>query len=423
MQKQKINIWWARKDLRIDDNMSLFFCSQQKLPLLPIYIFEKEQIKKLGKNNKRINFIFQRVLKLKELLQTRGADLAVFYGNPGDVFHFLIINYRINDVYASVEDYTEYSIKRDKELSKAVNLKILNDRFIFEPDKILSQKGTPYKIFTHFKNAVYPHLDMHLDRFDMQTNPSKADFPYYKWLIKIDKGTMESLPLDLNSINFVSQNLHFEGALKEPIELLKRFESLIDDYSEKRDFPVLNHTSLLSAHLSIGSIGVREIIRFFKGNKNIEKFTTELLWREFFQYILFHFPYSETENLNKNYRIKWLEPSESLCNRITTGNTGIPLIDAGIRQLIKEGFMHNRVRMIMASYLTKDLKIDWRWGEKFFAEHLIDYEPASNIGNWQWNAGVGADPRGFYRKFNPQLQAKKFDPQNIYIARYLSDKN
>lgn len=413
MTKMKIDITWFRRDLRVKDNPVLSF---PELPVLPIFIFDKNILKDLPKNDKRLTFVFDNVLKLKNDLKKLGLDLAIFYGEPKEVFEFISKKYEIRKIFAS-GDNDNYARQRDETIKLKYDFNLVYDNFLINPESIYNSEGQIYKVFSHFEKAVINFVpELSSIKYSPKENLKCVDFEFSK-IISVDKD-VQLLPIDINSIGFERQTLTFDGAIKSPFELLKRFENLIDSYAEKRDYPSLNSTSLLSAHLRFGTVSIREVFRWALENDKSKKFISELIWREFFNYILYHRPDSEFENFRKDIVIRW-ENNEEMFNAWRSGLTGFPLVDAGIRQLEAEGYIHNRVRMVVASFLTKNLHIDWRWGEKHFSLKLLDYEASSNIGNWQWNAGTGTDTK--LRFFNPFLQSKKFDPEGDYIKTYLPE--
>lgn len=415
---EKIHIIWFRRDLRTEDNPILNF--DFKFKILPIFIFDKNILEKLSRNDRRITYIFDQVSRLKKELQEISLDLAIFYGKPLEVLEFLSNRFEIVDIIAST-DNDPYSKHRDNEISKKFNLNIIFDNFLINPETIKSKEGKIYTVFTHFKNAVKDILEQYRNY-----NPRKlsnkhilANYNYFDKIIEIDGLSFFAKPIEINSIGFFRQKIIFEGAIKTPKELLEELEKFVHNYDTLRNYPYLRGTSLLSTHLRFGSISIRKLLNWaFRFNAH--SFISELIWREFFNYILFNFPNTITENLQKNVQIEWKNSAEHY-ERWKSGQTGIPLVDAGIRELIETGYMHNRVRMVVASFLTKNLLIDWKLGEEFFANYLFDYETSSNVGNWQWVAGVGTDPRSATRIFNPFLQSKKFDPDCTYIYKYVPE--
>ncbi|MCX7909776.1 MAG: DNA photolyase family protein [Ignavibacteria bacterium] len=415
---EKINIAWFRRDLRISDNPVLNYTSE--LPLLPIFIFDKDILKNLPTTDRRITFIFDQVISLKNELAKFNSNLAIFYGKPIDIFNYLSQNHYINSIFAST-DNDPYSKARDNEISKSYNLILIFDNFLVNPEDVKTNEGTTYKIFSHYKNSVKGLIEK-LKYYHRLQIPNKINTPNYNGfevLTEIDNGKIIVKPLTIESLGFERQKIIFEGAIKSPKKLLEEFSTTVNNYQELRNFPSLRGTSLLSTHLRFGTISIRELVSWaYKQNAN--SFIDELIWREFFNYILFHYPETTYENFQKNIIVNW-QNNPVYFERWKNAETGIPLVDAGIRELTQTGFMHNRIRMVVASFLTKNLLIDWKLGEEFFSRYLFDYETSSNIGNWQWVAGVGTDPRSAYRIFNPFLQSKKFDPNCDYIFKFVPE--
>lgn len=415
---EKVNIVWFRRDLRIEDNPILNNVSTHKV--LPIFIFDKNILDKLTPDDRRVTFIFDQVISLKRNLQKHKLNLAIFFGRPVEVLNFLSKKFEINTIFAST-DNDPYSKLRDEEVSKRFPLKIVFDNFLINPEKVKTNQGNIYTVFTHFKNAVKDLVEQYRNYSPIKFLPNLilAEYDHYNSIVEVDGSIFLEKPIEIQSIGFIRQNLTFEGVLKSPKELLDAFSEIVQNYDNLRNFPYLRGTSLLSIHLRFGTISIRELLNWALRH-NAYSYVSELIWREFFNYILFHFPETITENLQKNVSIEWQNNLEYL-ERWKNGETGIPLVDAGIRELIQTGYMHNRVRMVVASFLTKNLLIDWKLGEEFFARYLLDYETSSNIGNWQWVAGVGTDPRSATRIFNPFLQSKKFDPDCTYIYKYVPE--
>lgn len=415
MEREKIEVLWFKRDLRIKDN-PIF--SRANLKVLPVFIFDENILKDLPENDKRVNFIFERIIKLKNKLKEKKLDLAVFSGKPEEIFDFLSKNFEIYKIYSS-SDNEKYSRERDERIKKNYPMEVVYDSFLIEPEKIYTKEGKPYKIYSFFKEKAIDFLEKEpLVNYKFPEKLKIPDFDFEK-IIFIKDGKIEKLPLEIESIGFKKEKINFEGAVKEPEELLERFENLIENYGEERNFPFKNSTSLLSTHLRFGTISIREVFRWTKKNKNSKIFIQELLWREFFNYLFYYFPDMENYGL-REIKINWVN-DEKIFQRWKDGKTGVPLVDAGLRQLEVEGFIHNRVRMVSADFLVKNLKINWKWGEEHFGLKLMDYEKSSNVGNWQWIAGIGADPKSLWRKFNPFIQSKKYDPDCFYIKKYVPE--
>ncbi|MCT7910416.1 DNA photolyase family protein [Arcobacter lacus] len=398
-------ILWFRRDLRVSDSAIL---ANAKDEVLPIFIFDKNILEKLSKDDKRVTFIYKSILKLKEDLKNIGLDLSIFYGTPKEVFENLK-NKGFDSVLCSV-DFDDYSKKRDEEISKIIPMKTFTDSFIIHPKDVLKKDETPYKVFTPFyKSLNFIWESESLVLFERNKNLKKIEFDY------------EIVPT-LKELGFIEQKLP-EFLEKSADELTNEFSLKISNYQEDRDFFYKNATSSLAVHLRFGLISPRELFNKIKKVRAIQSqkdfYIRELFWREFYNYILYHFPKSEFENLNE-IKVNWSLNEENF-QKWCEGNTGVPLIDAAMRYFNQTGTIHNRLRMIVSSYLTKNLLIDWKRGEEYFASKLLDYEASSNIGSWQWAASTGADSVPYFRIFNPYLQSAKFDKDAIFIKSVIPE--
>lgn len=394
----KISIFWFRRDLRLSDNVGLSEALKSGLPILPIFIFDERILEELPKDDPRVNFIYDELAKLNKQLSKHKSGIKIFKGNPLETWKEIIAEYDIAQVFLN-KDYEPYAIKRDLAIEEflaenGVQFKAFKDQVIFEEDEIVKDDGKPYTVFTPFKNKWLKTVEAHhftvakleKDHF----LPRKNDFPK-----KSDLGIEKS------------------GIKVKPFRL-----DVVKDYAEHRDYPTID-TSYLSPHLRFGTIGIREL--FSKIPKTADVFRSELIWREFFMQILFHFPKSVHNNFKSKYDgIQWRN-NEDEFQAWCEGKTGYPLVDAGMRQLNETGYMHNRVRMVTASFLIKHLLIDWRWGEAYFAKKLLDFELSSNVGNWQWAAGTGCDAAPYFRIFNPIEQLKKYDKDLKYVRSWVKD--
>ena len=403
--KPTIAVFWFRRDLRLHDNAGLYHALKSGNKVLPLFIFDTDILDQLeDKRDRRINFIHQSLLLLQSRLQAFGSDLQVKHGKPLEVWKALLDTFAISDVFTN-HDYEPYAISRDEAIrdylfSKNITLHTFKDQVIFERNEVLKDDGTPYVVWTPYSKKWKEKLN----EFYLKS------YPVYDY-----SGNFLSLPAapmpSLTEIGFEDTNDDF------PTPVLN--DELIRNYQNTRDFPAIAGTSRLSVHLRFGTVSIREITRQAKFLN--EKFLNELIWREFYQMILWHFPHVTRQSFRKEYEdISWRNDErefELWCN----GRTGYPIVDAGMRELNATGFMHNRVRMITASFLTKDLLIDWRWGEAYFAKKLLDFELASNNGGWQWAAGTGVDAAPYFRIFNPASQAMKFDPGGIYIRKWVQE--
>lgn len=387
-----MNIFWFRRDLRLEDNVGLFHALQSGEEVLPIFIFDENILSQLSNDDSRVTFIHQQLVKIQNQLNKLGKSLAVFYGDPFEVYNKILTENEITSVYTN-HDYEPYARKRDLELyylfkEYNIEFKTSKDQVIFEKSEVVKDDGTPYVVYTPYSNKWK-------ERF------KKTQLASYNSEDYLDKITLHSYPfLSLSAIGFVESNLSVT-----PYDIS---DSLIDNYEATRNFPALNKTSYLGIYLRFGAVSIRKMVAKALESNN-ETFLKELIWREFFMQILWHFPHTVNKSFKAKYdEIQWSN-NEALFQKWCEGKTGYPFVDAGMRELNATGHMHNRVRMIVASFLCKHLLIDWRWGETYFAQKLLDYEQASNVGNWQWAAGSGVDAAPYFRIFNPTEQIKKFD--------------
>ena len=390
-------ILWFRRDLRIHDSMLL----AQSGEVLPIFIFDKHILDALEKNDARVCFIFHAVLKLKADLQTLGLDLAIFYSTPIEVFTKLS-KLGFDGVYASV-DYDAYARKRDEQISSILPFYPLNDSYIYEPEEVLKSDGTPYLVFTpYYKAGKHLYTQFHALSY---TKGKHTLFPFsYK------------NEITLESMGFIDTKLSYES----PSSKLNTLRSKITHYSIDRDFLALDATSHLSMDLRFGTLSIREVLRTLialkKEGMDTEPFFRQLVFRDFYAYLLYHFPSLAW----KNYKYETpTDFNEAYFKAFCTAQTGYPLIDAGVQELLQTGDMHNRVRMVVGSFFTKHLMLPWQKGEAFFAKYLMDYDASANILSWQWCAGTGIDPQPYFRIFNPYAQSKTYDKDAIYIKKYL----
>ncbi len=399
----EIAIWWLRRDIRIEDNLALLRALESGYPVLPLFIFDREILSGLSPDDLRVEFIIREVNKLSGILAGQGFDFQVETGSPLEVFKKLTVNYAVMHVFASV-DYEPYSIKRDHLIEEFLKTKgcwfhRLTDHVVFNPDRVIKENGTPYQVFTPYKKNWLKVLETQgLDYYPSETLLAHL-LPLNRPWEKVEK--LEG---------FIRQDFQFPSI--EP-DL-----DTITNYHLHRDFPGVRGTSRLGIHLRFGTLSIRKLTRLALSYN--ATFLSELIWREFYQMILFFYPSVVTRSFKPEYdQIQWLNREDDI-DAWSSGRTGYPLVDAGIKELLATGFMHNRVRMVTASFLTKHLLVDWRFGEAFFAAHLLDYELASNNGGWQWAAGSGCDAAPYFRVFNPELQAKRFDPQAVYCKQWLT---
>lgn len=403
--KPSLNIFWFRRDLRLADNAGLFHALQQKAPVLPIFIFDTEILDRLDdKQDRRVQFIHQALLNINDSLQKVESGIQMFHGKPVDVISQLTEKYNVEAIFTN-HDYEPYAKERDQKIANILNSKEIafhtfKDNVIFEKSEITKDDGLPYTVFTPYSR---------------------------KWKASLKDGSFNSYDSFRLLANFININplllslkqIGFQASDK-PFPSNDIQSDLIKHYANRRDIPGIPGTSKLGVHLRFGTISIRALANI---SSNLsESFLNELIWRDFYQMILWHFPHiGQGKAFKPAYdQIEWRRDAgefEKWCN----GNTGYPIVDAGMRELNETGFMHNRIRMVTASFLCKHLLLDWRLGESYFAQKLLDFDFASNNGGWQWAAGSGCDAAPYFRIFNPYLQTKKFDPDFAYIKRWVPE--
>jgi deoxyribodipyrimidine photo-lyase len=404
-KQQSCVIFWFRRDLRLKDNIGLYRALQSGKPVLPVFIFDEEILKPLPANDHRLAFIYDVISSMHSTLNVEGGrGVLVQKGQPLEVFKNLLEAYRVEAVYCN-QDHEPYGIRRDESISgylkeKGIGFYSFTDHLITEKGEILTAEGNPYRVFTPYSRAWKSNLQTnHTNHFSSED--------YLSVVLKQKEWNFPSLA----SIGFQTSEL------KAPA--LKIDDEIISKYDQTRDIPSLEGTSRLGVHLRFGTISIRELVR--KALKLNETFLNELIWREFYAMILWHYPRVVDEAFKPAYdRILWRDAEDEF-ELWKTGMTGFPMVDAGMRQLNATGYMHNRLRMVVASFLSKHLLIDWRWGEAYFAEKLFDFELSSNNGGWQWSAGTGCDAAPYFRIFNPASQQKKFDPQQRFIRQWIPE--
>ena len=404
--KEKITFFWFRRDLRLHDNAGLYYALRSENPVVPVFIFDKIILDDLdNKHDGRLMFIHQTIEGIQKELRELGSDILVIYGKPEEVWKDLVDKYDIAVVYTNT-DYEPYATERDTAVSKILRtkeaqLKAYKDQVIFEKKEILTGQDTPYTVFTPYSRM----WKQKSNDFYLSSYPTKKYFKnFFKW-----KGS--EIPT-LSEMGFEKTDTDFPSS-EVPEDLLK-------NYNKERDFPALEATSRIGIHLRFGTVSIRELAR--EAQQHSGTFLNELIWRDFYQQILSNFPHV---GKGKAFRapyddIEWGYDKEAF-QKWCDGKTGYPLVDAGMRQLNAIGFMHNRVRMVTASFLSKHLLINWRLGEAYFAEKLLDYDLAANNGGWQWAVGSGTDAAPYFRIFNPEAQAKKFDPKEEYIKKWVPE--
>ena len=402
---EKVTLFWFRRDLRLEDNLGLYYAYSQEKNVLPLFIFDTEILNKLEEvTDARVTFIHDQITRLHEELKDYGSSIRVIKGTPLEVFQQLLESYEVQAVYTN-RDYEPYAKERDKAVgdllkSHKIDLLDFKDQVIFEKDEITTDSSQFYKVFTPYSKqwlAKYASLSFAPVKLEKRKNTFFQTKP---------------LPVPtLSDLGFQKSDLDFP-----PLHVNK---SVIQTYDQTRNYPALAGTSRLGVHLRFGTISVR--ILAHEAAKLNETYLNELIWREFYMTILYHKPEVVDNAFKPAYdRIPWRNNTEEF-ERWCTGTTGYPLVDAGMRELNATGYMHNRVRMVTASFLTKHLLIDWRWGEAYFAQKLLDYELASNNGGWQWAAGTGTDAQPYFRIFNPTSQMEKFDREKKYILKWVPE--
>lgn len=406
MDKPSVNIFWFRRDLRLEDNHALFLALTSGIPVLPIFIFDTQILDKLEKPfDLRVQFIHEVLSHMHNKLVNAGAGIRFFYTDPKTAFTQLMNEFSVDTVYVN-HDYEPYARERDatvEGLLQASGAKMVSvkDQVIFEKSEVVKDDGSPYTVFTPYSRKW---------KTVMTQNPWKtfASDQNLNYLFKWDAVQAPAL----ESMGFKPQSWVFPSATFP--------EDTIRSYSANRNFPALPGTSKLGIHLRFGTISIRALAS--NAFKLDETFLNELIWRDFYHMILYHFPHvGKGEAFKRDYdRMQWRHDEEAF-SKWCKGETGYPIVDAGMRELLQTGFMHNRVRMITASFLTKHLLIDWRWGEAWFASKLLDFDLAANNGGWQWAAGSGCDAAPYFRVFNPTLQAQKFDAKGLYIRHWVPE--
>jgi len=392
-------LFWFRRDLRLQDNAGLYHALKENPEVLPVFIFDSEILDKLeDKTDLRVAFIHQSLMVMKKQLEEMGSSLLVLQGNPIKIFQEL----SLKAVYTN-HDYEPYAIHRDEQIKnilekKGSAFKTFKDQVIFEKSEVVKDDGKPYTVFTPYsrkwKNTLAPDT--------LNSYPTEKYFEHFKKVKPIVAPT-------LSDIGFRESDFHF------PERVIK--QSVVEQYDKQRNFPAVSGTTKLSVHLRFGTVSIRKLAQV--AQKKNETWLNELIWRDFYHQILWHFPHIVTKSFKPAYdKIKWRN-NETEFAAWCEGKTGYPIVDAGMRELNTTGFMHNRVRMIVASFLTKHLLIDWRWGEAYFAKKLLDFDLAANNGGWQWAASSGCDAAPYFRVFNPELQTEKFDPKLEYIKKWV----
>lgn len=401
--KAKVNLFWFRRDLRLEDNVGLSHALKSDFPVIPIFIFDKNILDLLeDKSDRRVDFIHQALQYLNLELRKYKTYLKTFYGDPLAIFQELEKEFEIQQIYGN-RDYEPYAIKRDKSIyeyfkHKNIEFKAFKDQVVFDKKDILKKDETPYTVYSYYAKKWKEKLK------NQDLKPVELHFNQFKNIDFEEIMRLEEIGFNITEIQY-----------KPPI----LDADIINYYDKYRDFPAMEQTTQLGIHLRFGTISIRKCVAF--AQENNEVWLSELIWREFFMQILFHFPHVANRAFKSKYdNIPWRNNIDEF-DKWCKGMTGYPIVDAGMRQLNQTGFMHNRVRMIVASFLCKHLLIDWRWGEAYFAQKLDDYDLSANNGNWQWAAGTGCDAAPYFRVFNPYIQTERFDKNHDYIKKWVPE--
>lgn len=403
--KKPVSVYWMRRDLRVEDNAALHHALQGDHPVVPLFIFDYNILHKLeDRRDARVQFLLHELLDIKKTLKDQGSDIEIRYGKPENIWDEITREYNVGAVFTN-NDYEPYARDRDEKIQSKLNDQDIDffgfkDQVIFEKDEVVKDDGSPYVVYT-------PYSKKWLEKF---SDSDAESFPCAKYFDNLHSFNAPEPP-SLEEMGFSS--FEYEYPSRE-IDT-----SILKNYSDMRDFPGEKGTSRLSMHLRFGTLSIRKATRV--ALKHSKSWLNELIWRNFYQVIIWHFPESAERSFRPKYdAIPWRNDEDEF-EAWCAGKTGYPIVDAGMRELNTTGFMHNRVRMVVASFLTKHLLIDWRWGEAYFAEKLLDFELASNVGGWQWAAGSGCDAAPYFRVFNPESQTKKFDPDHKYIKKWVPE--
>jgi deoxyribodipyrimidine photo-lyase len=400
-----VNVFWFRRDLRLNDNAGLYHALKSGLPVLSVFIFDKNILDRLeDRKDARVSFIYNTIKSLQQQLNQQGSSILVLHDNIESAWQVILANYTVKTVFTN-HDYEPYAIKRDEAIANLlaqhrIKLKTYKDQVIFEKNEVVKDDGKPYTVYTPYQRKWYASLKP----FYLKPYPTEKYFKNLAQTSPIKSPSLGELGFEYGHIEFPDTE----------------YIPFIDNYAEKRNYPAVKGTSHIGLHLRFGTVSIRELAATAYKAKD-KTWLNELIWREFYMMILYHFPHTSDQAFRPEYdRLKWVN-NEQQFEAWCKGETGFPLVDAGMRELNTTGYMHNRVRMVAASFLTKDLLIDWRWGERYFAAKLLDYEMASNVGGWQWAAGSGTDAAPYFRIFNPESQLKKFDPELKYIKKWVPE--
>jgi len=414
-----VNFFWFRRDLRFSDNVGLYHALKQDVPVIPLFIFDKDILDDLeDEYDARVTFLHDTIQRMDDQLENWGSRLLVKYGKPKEVWKELVETYEIQTVFFN-RDYEPYAKNRDEAIKnilneKDISYKTFKDHVIFEKEEVQKNAGGVYTVFTPYKNKWYQMHESALseEKEDLNSSPFFAAYESEKFTSNFYSLGDVHMPL-LEEMGFSRSSISIPDKTVS--------QKLIKQYDKKRNFPAADGTSRLGIHFRFGTISIREKAR--KAYKLNKTYLNELIWRDFYSQILDAFPHVVDGPFREKYAlIKWRNDEDDF-DKWCKGQTGYPIVDAGMRQLNETGYMHNRVRMITASFLTKHLLIDWRWGEAYFAKKLLDYELSSNNGGWQWAAGTGTDAAPYFRIFNPYTQVEKFDKNGVYLDEWVPERN
>ena len=414
---------WFRRDLRDFDHAALYFALKSSQQVFCVFVFDSEILDVLtNKADRRVEFIWESVKELKDALQKNGGDLMVKYGIAREIIPQLAAELQVNGVFTN-RDYEPSAVQRDADVAVSLaknNIKFndFKDQVIFEKDEILSLSNKPYSVFSPYRNAALKKLD------DFYLKPYPVD-AYIQHLAKLPASEL----ISLETMGFMRTNLadmRLPTGMSGGATLFEDFENRMHQYKDARNFPAIKGVSYLSVHLRFGTVSIRHLARTAKNEANIGagSWLNELIWRDFYFQILYHNPQvASGKTFKADLEHLPFPNDQNLFKAWCEGKTGYPLVDAAMRQINSTGFMHNRLRMVAASFLVKDLLIDWRWGERYFAEHLIDFDFSANNGGWQWAASTGCDAQPWFRIFNPITQSEKFDASGKFIRKYVTELN
>jgi deoxyribodipyrimidine photo-lyase len=414
-------LFWFRRDLRLSDNAGLYHALQSATAVYCVFVFDRDILDALPvKTDRRVEFIHGCVLELQQLLRAAGSDLIVHHGRAAEVIPMLAQALKVDALFTN-EDYEPAARERDRIVELALDeagiaFHAFKDQVLFARDEVLTQAGTPFTVFTPYKNACLKRLD------DFYLRP----YPTEKFSSRLARSSKHSAVPTLTTLGFASTNLTSLGiklGVSGALETLDDFLERIDRYRDTRDFPSVRGVSYLSVHNRFGTVSIRRLARLAidRRSAGADTWLSELIWRDFYFQILYHFPHAADSAFKPKYDKLSFKNNELLFSAWCEACTGYPIVDAAMRQLNQTGFMHNRLRMIVASFLTKDLLIDWRWGEKYFADNLNDFDQSANNGGWQWAASTGCDAQPYFRIFNPVSQSQRFDAQGKFIRRYVPE--